>query len=63
MLAFLRRRYLSHQPRHDTFVDGLAFEVAGVWLRTYPSHAYLLQETLAHFSNAGPFEEKLCLGA
>ena len=68
MLAFLRRRYLSHQPRHDKFVYGLAFGVAvsgGVYpaqTDTCPSHAYLLQETQALFSNANPFEAKLCFG-
>ena len=30
---------------------------------TFLSHAYLLQEPQAHFSNAGPYEEKLCFGA
>ena len=34
MLAFLSRRYLSRQPRHDAFVRSQAFAVAGVWLRT-----------------------------
>jgi hypothetical protein len=62
MLAFLPRRYLSRQPRHDAFVDGLAFGVAGVWLRSYPSHAYLLQEPLAHFYHAGLSDVSLCLG-
>jgi len=56
MLAFLSRRYLSRQARHDAFVDRPAFVVAGVWLRTWPSHAYLLQETQAHFYKVGPFE-------
>ena len=54
MLAFLCRKYLPRQPMHDTFGHCLAFAVAGVWLPTFPSHAYFLQETLALFSNAGP---------